>query len=72
MTTTGQVEQPEDGPRRRRRLHPRDSQESAVGLMEQLADVTVGRSDSAASGLNDYATFLERADASVQCTHLES
>jgi hypothetical protein len=54
-TTTGRVEQPEDGPSRRRRRHPRDSQESAVGRMEQLADV--GRSGPAESGLNDHATF---------------
>jgi hypothetical protein len=36
---TGQQEQPEDGPRRRRRWGPRDSHESAVGRLEQLAGV---------------------------------
>ena len=46
----------------------RDSQESAVGRMELLADV--GWSDPAASGLNDHATLRERADASVLCTGL--
>ena len=54
MTTTGRVEQSEDGPRRRRRRGPRDSHESAVGRLEQLADV--GRSDLPLRGLNDHAT----------------
>ncbi len=45
VTITGRPEQPEDGPRRRRRRGPRDSHESAVGRLEQLADV--GRSDPA-------------------------
>jgi hypothetical protein len=54
VTTTDQQEQPEDGPRRRRRRGPRDSHESAVGRLEQLADV--GKSESAQSGLNDYAS----------------
>ena len=53
VTTTGRVEQPEDGPRRRRRRHSRDLHESATGWMEQLADV--GRIDPAPSGLNDHA-----------------
>ena len=43
VTTTGRVEQPVDGLRSRRRRDPRDSQESAVGRMDQLVDV--GRSD---------------------------
>ncbi len=34
--------------------HPRDSDESAVGRLEQLADV--GRSEPTASRLNDHAT----------------
>ena len=54
VTTTGRPEQPEDGPRCRRCRGPRDSHESAVGRMEQLADV--GRSDPALRGLNDHAT----------------
>ena len=54
MTTTVRKEQPEDGPRRRRRWHPRDSNESAAGWPEQLADV--GRSNPALRGLNDHAT----------------
>ncbi len=37
----------------RYRRHPRDSQESAAGRMEQLVDV--GPSDPVASGLKDYA-----------------
>ena len=67
MTTTGQAKQPKDGPRRHRRLEPRDSPESAAGRMEQLADA--GRSD---SGQNDHATVMERADALVRCTGLRS
>ncbi len=55
VTTTVRAEQPEDGPRRRRRRDPRDSQEFVVGRMEQLTDV--GRRYPAASGLNDNATF---------------
>ena len=43
---------------RRRHPHDSDSHDSAVGRMEQLADVV--RSDSAASGLNDYSTFQKR------------
>ena len=54
VTITGPVEQPEDGFRRRRRRHPRDSHESAAGRPEQLADV--GRSDPTLRGLNDYAS----------------
>jgi hypothetical protein len=54
VTTTGRVEQLEDGPRCLRRLHPRDSHESVVGQLERLADV--GQSDPKASGLNDHAT----------------
>ena len=53
MTTSGRAEQPEDGPRRRRRRQPRDSDESIAGRPEQLADV--GRSDPALSGLNGHA-----------------
>jgi hypothetical protein len=49
MMTTGRQEQPEDGPRRRRRRGPWDSHESAVGRLEQLADV--GRSDTALRGV---------------------
>ena len=52
--TTGRAEQPEEGPRRRRRRRLRDSNESVVDRAEQLADV--GRSDPALSGLNDHAT----------------
>ncbi len=58
-----------DEPRRRRRRRGRrDSLDSVVGRMEQLADV--GRSDPAARGLNDHATFGERADESVRHTGL--
>ncbi len=63
VMTTGRVEQQEDGPRRRRR-DPRDSQESAVGQMEQLADM--GRSDPPSSGLNNHSTLfrsIQRADS---------
>ncbi len=54
------------GPRRRSR-GPRDSHESAVGRLEQLADV--GRSDTVLRGrrLRDRR---ERADASVRGTGL--
>ncbi len=38
VSTTGRAELPADGPRRRRR-RPRDSYESAVGRLEQLAHV---------------------------------
>ena len=62
------VEQPEDGPRCCCRREPRDLLESTAGRMEKLADV--GRSDPSSSGLNDHATVLERADASVSCTGL--
>ena len=62
------MEQPKDGSRRSSSLDLRDAQESAAGRMEQLADG--GRSDPMASGLKDYATIRERADASVQCTGL--
>jgi hypothetical protein len=55
VTTTGRVEQPEDGPRHRRRRGPRDSHESAWGRLEQLAGV--GRSELEESGLNDYDTM---------------
>jgi hypothetical protein len=41
-----------------------DLYKSAVGRLEQLADV--GWRDTALRGLNNYATFLERADASVR------
>jgi hypothetical protein len=53
VKTTDRAEQPGDGPCRRRR-GPRDSHESAVGQLEQLADE--GRIDPAQSGLNDHAT----------------
>jgi hypothetical protein len=39
LTTTGQPEQQEDRPRRCRSWGPRDSHQSALGQMEQLADV---------------------------------
>ncbi len=51
VTSTGRAERPEDGPRSRRRRYPRGSHESVAGRMEQLADV--GRSEPAASGLDD-------------------
>ena len=54
VTTTGRAEQPEDGPRRRRRLHPHDWHYSVAGRPEQLADL--GRSDLELRGLNDHAT----------------
>ncbi len=56
VTTTGRAEQPEDGPRRRCRRHPRDSHdsESDADWMKQLVDV--GWSNPALSGLSDYAT----------------
>ena len=57
-----------DGPRQLHHRHSRDSHESAVGRMKQLADL--GQSDSTASELIDKATFRERADASVRCTGL--
>jgi hypothetical protein len=63
VTTTGLPKQQEDKPRRRRRRGPRDSHESAAGLLEQLTDV--GRSDPATSGLINHTTFGEWADASV-------
>ena len=68
VTTTGRAEQPKDGPRRRHRRHPRDPKESAVGRMEQLADV--GRSDPALrrdadSELND----LTGAGRRISPTH---
>ncbi len=68
MTTTGRVEQllsswRMDLTSRRCSRRPRD-QVSAVGRTELLADVG-GRSNCAASGLNNHATFLELADASV-------
>ena len=58
VTNMGRVEQPGNEPRRRRSRDPRDAHESAAGRMEQLADV--GRSDSAASGLNDSESWPTR------------
>ena len=52
--TKGLAQQPEDGPRRRRRRRSRDLNESVVGRAEQLADV--GRSHLALRGLNDYTS----------------
>ena len=52
--STGRAQQPEDGPRRRRRQRSRDSNESVAGRPEQLADV--GRSYLALRGLNDYVS----------------
>jgi hypothetical protein len=54
VTSTGRLEQLEDGPRRRRNGCPRDSHESAVGLLELLADV--GKSEPSPCGLNYYAS----------------
>ena len=68
MMTTGRAQQPEYGPRRRRR-RSRDLLESVAGRPEQLADV--GRSDLELRGLNDYRSFhRERADALVRRTGL--
>ncbi len=65
VTTTGRAEQPEDGLRRHHRLCPRDSHESAVGQLEQLADVS--GSDPAPSGLDNHATtgsgLMRQSDA---------
>ena len=52
--TTGQAQQPEDGPCHRRHRRSRDSHESVAGRSEKLADV--GRSDLALRGLNGYAS----------------
>jgi hypothetical protein len=54
VTTTGRPEQLEDGTRCRHHHCPLDLYESAVGWMEQLADV--GQRDQVLSGLKDHAT----------------
>jgi hypothetical protein len=68
-TSTGQPEQPGDGPRRRRRCGLRNSDGSAVGRLEQLDELDQSYSVTL-SGLNDHTAFREWAGASVRRTGL--